>query len=170
MEENERIDVGKIVAAVGLRGEVKIYPYSDNAERFAKDAEFSADGLIVRVESARFVKKLPILKFMGVENRSDAEALRGRTLSVSALVLEPLPEGEWYVRDLIGCDVRDEAGHSLGTISDVIQNSAQDLYEIMLPDGRKFLLPAVAAFVVHVDTAAKCVTARVPDGLLELAL
>jgi 16S rRNA processing protein RimM len=149
---------------------VRVYPYSDNARRFAPGAEFMAGGRPVRVETARVAKKLPILKFAGVEDRDGAEALRGLTLSISALALEPLPEGEWYVRDLIGCDVRDEAGSRVGAINDVIRNGAQDLYEIVTPDGRKFLLPAVSAFILSVDVDAKLVIARVPDGLLELAL
>jgi 16S rRNA processing protein RimM len=166
----ERIAVGKIVAPVGLRGEVKVYPYSENPERFAPGAEIEADDTPMSIDAARFVKKLPILKFAGVDTRDAAEALRGRTLYVSALALAPLPEGEWYVRDLIGCGVWDESGKNLGTITDVIQNRAQDLYEIATADGRRFLLPAVAAFVTDVDVAAKRVTARVPVGLLELAL
>jgi 16S rRNA processing protein RimM len=166
----ERIIIGKIVAPVGLRGEVKVYPYSDNPERFAPGAEIAADDAPMSIEAARFVKKLPILKFAGVDSRDAAEALRGCMLSVSALALAPLPEGEWYVRELIGCGVWDESGKSLGTVTDVIQNRAQDLYEIAMEDGRRFLLPAVGDFVTAVDVTAKRVTARVPAGLLELAL
>jgi 16S rRNA processing protein RimM len=169
-EKIEMTEIGKIVAPVGLRGEVKIYPYSENAERFAPGAELLVGGTPMSVETSRFVKNLPIIKFVGAESRDDAEALRGRSLFTDALMFAPLPEGEWYVRDLIGCDVSDEAGESLGTISDVRLNGAQDLYEIAMEDGRKFLLPAVEAFILHVDTASKRVIARVPDGLLELAL
>jgi 16S rRNA processing protein RimM len=169
MEKDEQIEIGKIVAAVGLRGEVKVYPYSDNAERFAPGAELLAGDRSVRIESARFVKNLPILKLDGVEDRTGAEALRGLSLFISARALRPLPEGEWYLRDLIGCAVRNEAGSPLGVIADVLQNGAQDLYEIATPDGRTFLLPAVRAFVLRVDVAEKRVTARVPDGLLALS-
>jgi 16S rRNA processing protein RimM len=170
MEKSEQIVIGKIVAAVGLRGEVKVYPYSDRTERFAPGAEFLAAGRSVRIESARFVKKLPILKLDGVEDRAGAEALRGLSLFIGAHALRPLPEGEWYVRDLIGCAVYGEAGDRLGVIADVRQNGAQDLYEIAMPDGRSFLLPAVEAFVLGVDVALKRITARVPDGLLELSI
>jgi 16S rRNA processing protein RimM len=170
MEQTEQITIGRIVAAVGLRGEVKVYPHSDNPERFAPGAELLIDGRPVRIESVRFVKKLPILRLDGVVDRDGAEALRGRALSVSARSLAPLPEGEWYVRDLIGCRVLDEAGTCLGAIADVLQNGAQDLYEIAAPDGRIFLLPAVAAFVLRVDVLEKRVVVRVPDGLLELAI
>ncbi|MDR2088353.1 MAG: ribosome maturation factor RimM [Clostridiales Family XIII bacterium] len=170
MEQTEWIAVGKILAAVGLRGEVKVYPYSDKPERFAPGAELSIDGRSVRIEAVRFVKNLPILKLDGLADRSGAEALRGRVLSVSAHSLKPLPDGEWYVRDLIGCGVYDEREKALGTIADVLQNGAQDLYEIAAPDGRRFLLPAVEAFVIHVDVLAKRVVVRVPDGLLGLAI
>jgi 16S rRNA processing protein RimM len=165
----EQITIGKIIAAVGLRGEVKVYPYSDNMERFAQGAELLIDGRPVRVETVRFVKNLPIVRLDGVSDREGAEALRGRALSVSARALAPLPDGDWYVRDLIGCDVHDEEGRVLGAIADVLQTGAQDLYEIAAPDGRAFLLPAVDAFVLHVDVLAKRVLVRVPEGLLELA-
>jgi 16S rRNA processing protein RimM len=170
MKQTEQIAIGKIVAAVGLRGEVKVYSYSDKSERFAPGAEFLIDGRPARVEAVRFVKKSPILKLEGVVDRDGAESLRGCALSVSVLSLPPLPDGEWYVRDLIGCDVYDEAGSVIGTITDVIQNGAQDLYEIAVPDGRVFLLPAVEAFVLRVDVLEKRVVARVPDGLSELAI
>jgi 16S rRNA processing protein RimM len=170
MKQTERIEIGKIVAPVGLRGEVKIYPYSDNAERFAHGAALSVGDALMSIEGSRFVKNLPIVKFAGVESREDAEVLRGRALFTDARSLAPLPEGEWYVRDLIGCDVLSEAGECLGTIADVRQNGALDLYEIAMPGGRTFLLPVVEEFVLRVDTIAKRVTARVPAGLLELAL
>ncbi|MDR2133376.1 MAG: ribosome maturation factor RimM [Clostridiales Family XIII bacterium] len=169
MEQIEQIEIGKILSPVGLRGEVKVYSYSDKPERFAPGAELLLDGRPVRIETSRFVKNLPIIKLDGVENREEAEALRGHALSIGALSLTPLPEGEWYVRDLIGCEVCDEDGNALGAIADVLQNGAQDLYEIASRDGRTFLLPAVAAFVVRVDVTAKRVVARVPDGIMELA-
>jgi 16S rRNA processing protein RimM len=170
MENCEQIVIGKIVATVGLRGEVKVYPYSDKTEHFVPGAELLAGDRPLRIGSARFVKKLPILKLDGIEDRDAAEALRGLSLCMDARALQPLPEGEWYVRDLIGCAVYDEANSNLGVIADVIQNGAQDLYEIATPDGRTFLLPAVEAFVLRVDITAKRVTARVPDGLLELSI
>jgi 16S rRNA processing protein RimM len=170
MKTDEQIAIGKIVAAVGLRGEVKVYPYSDNAERFAPGAELFADDRPVRIEGARFVKNVPILKFDGVEDRTGAESLRGLSLFINARALRPLPEGEWYVRDLIGCAVYDETERRLGVVLDVRQNGAQDLYEIAASDGRTFLLPAVEAFVLRVDVSAKCITARVPDGLLALSI
>jgi 16S rRNA processing protein RimM len=166
----EQIVIGRIIAAVGLRGEVKVYPYSDNPQRFAPGAELLINGRSVRIEAARFVKNLPILRLDGVSDREGAEALRDCELSVSALSLAPLPDGEWYVRDLLGCNVHDEAGTRLGAIADVLQSGAQDLYEIAAPDGRRFLLPAVEAFVLHVDVRAKRVAVRLPEGLLELSI
>ncbi|MDR1573011.1 MAG: ribosome maturation factor RimM [Clostridiales Family XIII bacterium] len=170
MEKNEQITIGKIVAAVGLRGEVKVFPYSDKAEHFAPGAKLLAGDRSVRIESARFVKKLPILKFDGIEDRTGAKSLCGLSLFISARALKPLPDGEWYVRDLIGCALCDEAKGNLGVVADVRQNGAQDLYEIATPSGGTFLLPAVSAFILRVDVAEKRIVARVPDGLLELSI
>ncbi|MDR3295396.1 MAG: ribosome maturation factor RimM [Clostridiales Family XIII bacterium] len=168
MGGNEKIAIGKIVSAVGLRGEVKIYPYSDNMARFEPQTELRMENGGKRVEELRFVKRMPVLKLEGVSDRNQAEALRGQELWIDSGELAPLPEGVYYVRELIGCAVLDESGARLGEIKDVIQNRAQDLYEIQMPDERTFLLPAVAAFVKQVDVAQRRVVASVPEGLMEL--
>jgi 16S rRNA processing protein RimM len=162
------IVIGKIVSAVGLQGEVKVYPYSDNMERFGRGAEVMIGGALRRIESSRFVKRMPVIRIEGIAGRDAAEAMRGAELCVDGAGLPPLPDGNYYVRDLIGCSVVDESGAEIGRIRDVIQNSAQDLYEIVCSDGTAFMLPAVAEFIAGVDIAAKAVVARLPEGLLEL--
>jgi 16S rRNA processing protein RimM len=104
-----------------------------------------------------------------VSSREQAEALRGQELCIRADALAALPEGSYYVRDLTGCAILDEAGSVLGELCDVLQSGAQDLYEIRRPDGKTFLIPAAGPFILHVDTERKRVTARVPEGLMELA-
>jgi 16S rRNA processing protein RimM len=168
MGQTEMIVIGKIVSAVGLQGEVKVYPYSDNMERFGRGAEVMIGGALRRIESSRFVKRMPVVRIEGIVGRDAAEAMRGTELCVDEAGLPPLPDGDYYVRDLIGCSVVGEGGDEIGRIRDVIQNRAQDLYEIECSDGTTFLLPAVAEFILGVDIAGKAVVARLPEGLLEL--
>jgi 16S rRNA processing protein RimM len=168
MKQTEMIVIGKIVSAVGLRGEVKVYPYSDNMERFRRGAGLVIGGASRRIEEARFVKKMPVIRLDGVSGRDDAEALRGAELYIAAAELPPLPEGDYYIRDLIGCSVIDESGLNIGRIREVIQNRAQDLYEIECSDGTAFMLPVVAEFIEHVDIAGKTVLVHLPEGLTEL--
>jgi 16S rRNA processing protein RimM len=168
MENNEDIAIGKIVSAVGLRGEFKIFPYSDNMERFGRGAEIVVDGAPRRVRGSRLVKGIPVVEIDGVTSREMADGLRGREVFIKSSALPDLPEGAYYIRDLVGCAVFGDGGISLGTISDVLQNRAQDVYCVTDGDGKTFLLPAVAEFVLEVDIAAKRVLTNVPDGILEL--
>ena len=170
MGDSDLIAVGKIGAAVGLRGEVKVLPYSGDPTRFVSGAALILDGTRIIVKEARLVKNKPVLSFEGVNDRTRAEALRGRELFVRVEELPSLPEDSYYIRDLTGCSVVGEDGTGLGVIGGVIQNGAQDLYEIITPEGKTFLLPAVAEFVLSVNTDEKRVDARLPEGLLELGI
>jgi 16S rRNA processing protein RimM len=163
------IAIGKIVAAVGLRGEVKVLAYSDNMARFAVGSVLRLGDGERKVEGSRLVKRAPVLKLEGIGDRTQAEALRGVELFIGEDELAPLPDGVYYVRDLKGCAVTDEGGAALGTIRDVIQNGAQDLYEVVAPDGKAFLIPAVAEFILRVDIGGRRVEVRLPEGLAELA-
>ncbi|MDR0570561.1 MAG: ribosome maturation factor RimM [Clostridiales Family XIII bacterium] len=162
------IAVGKIVTAAGLRGEVKVYPYSGNFERYQESVAVFVGKETRRFKLIRRVKGMAVVALDGVVTREQAEALRGVEIFIDESDLPELPEDAFYVRDLVGCRVTDEEGAEIGTLSGVIQNTAQDLYEISAPDGKTVLLPAVADFVVSVDVAGKSVVARPPKGLLEL--
>lgn len=131
----EKIKIGKIVNAVALRGEVKVYHYSDYKERFEELEKI----IVVKkkstkqytIEKVRYQKDMVILKLKGVDDRNAAEELRESDIYITEEDLRELPEDTFYVRDLIGCKVVNaETEETLGEIADVLQNSAQDIYEI----------------------------------------
>ena len=168
----ERIKIGKIVNAVALRGEVKIYNYSD-LERFE---ELDTVILVNRkkqsrefeIESVRYLKNLPIVKFKGINDRDKAEALKDFEVYITEEDLKELPEDTFYIRDLIGCVVKDaETGNTIGTISDVLQNTAQDLYQVDVEGGKQVFIPAVAQFVKDVNIAEKLVEVSLIPGFLD---
>jgi len=163
----EKIIIGQIVNAVGLKGEVKIYNYSDSQERYYDLHTVYVDDELFEIEKVRFQQHLVILKLKGIDDRNASEALKGRNIYITEADLKELPEGTYYIRDLIGVLVVLETGEVLGTLTNVIQNSAQDLYEIDVK-GKKVLLPAVNEFVLDVDLKEKKVTVRLPKGLLDL--
>lgn len=167
----EKIKIGKIVNAVALRGEVKIYHYSDCKERFEEldkiIVQSRKDSKEYEIENIRYQKDMVIAKLKGVDDRNAAEALRDSDVLITEAELLPLPEDTFYIRDLIGCDVKDdETGEIIGKISDVLQNSAQDIYQVELSKGGQGLIPAVEQFVKDVDIAEKCVTVALLPGLI----
>ena len=148
----EKIKIGKIVNAVALRGEVKVYAYSDRKERYEELKEILVEnkkGLTpYKIQSVRYQKNIVILKLKGVDDRNAAEALKERDIYITEADLPELPDDTFYVRDLIGCEVRDEKnGSVIGKIQDVLQGAAQDVYVITLRSGKETMIPAVAEFV-----------------------
>ena len=187
MRKMEKIKIGKIVSAVGLKGEVKIYSYAGSKERYeslarlivaapgrdAADERSSAPApgrgeKEYAIENVRYQKEMVIVKLAGVDDRNQAEALRESEVFITEDDLEELPADTFYIRDLLGCRVLEaESGRELGTLSDVIQNSAHDLYQVELADGRQALIPAVGQFIAAVDPAQREIRVRLIPGLLD---
>ena len=170
-EDMEKIKIGKIVNAVALKGEVKVYNYSDGAERYGEVGRIIAGGKEYPVESVRTQGNMVILKLRGVDDRNAAE--------VTEDDLGELPEDTFYIRDLIGLKVINaETGKEAGEIIDVIQGAAQDVYRIRLSDkecgpeesggkgSRETMVPAVSEFVKDVNLEEKRVYIKFIEGRL----
>lgn len=163
----EKILMGKVVNVVGLKGELKIYSYTDRNERFEELDQIWLDNKAYAIENVRYQNKVVILKLAGINDRNKAEEQRNKKVYIEEADLAELPEDTYYVRDLIGISVVTEDGE-LGKISDVIQNSAQDLYEVKTAEGKKVYIPVVKEFVNEVDMENKVVKVTLPEGLLDL--
>ena len=98
----EKIKIGKIVNAVGLKGEVKVYNYSDSEEVYERTPEIYAGDRLLKVQNVRMQKNMVILKLSGIDDRNAAEAAKGTELFITEADLPELPEGQFYIRDLIG--------------------------------------------------------------------
>ena len=170
----EKIKIGKIVNAAALKGEVKIYHYSDYKEIFEE-----LESVIVcgdrrgnnerqyEIENVRYQKDMVIAKLKGVDDRNAAESLKGFDVFITEEDLRELPEDTFYIRDLIRCEVIDgRDGKSLGQISDVLKTGAQDIYQVELAFGGQALIPAVAQFIEKVDIRQKTVVIKVIPGLI----
>lgn len=170
MSGPERVRIGQIVAPQGVHGDVRVYPLTDFPERWRKlRSVYVGDEAAPRSVSLRgFVKgDMPVLRLEGVADRSAAEALRGRYLSVPQSAVHALPPDTYYLWQLQGLAVVDPAGEPLGTVADVEPSPANDLLVVQLPDGRRCLVPAVREFVLQVDLAGGRVVLRPIPGLLE---
>lgn len=146
--------IGMIVRAHGVRGAVKVVPTTDDPARFSglTDAFLELrDGYRpVRIRSASVRPDSVLLSLEGVDTCEDAEKLRNVFLAVDRAHAVSLPENTYYVADLVGCRVSDTNGRALGTVTDVLETGANDVYEI---DHGKLLVPALKRVLAEVDTA-----------------
>ena len=158
--------VGHVTKAHGIRGEVAVEVRSDNPERFVDGGSvFTHDGRSLTIERAHAHGVRMLVKFDGVEDRSAAEALRGQELVVPESWLPELDEGEYWPFHLEGCVVETESGRSLGSITEVIANPANDLWVATDDAGEETLVPALRDVIVEVDIAGKRVLVRDVPGL-----
>lgn len=163
----EKILIGKITSAVGLKGEVKVYNYSDSAEIYQTTEAIYAGTDLRKIQSVRTQKNMIVLKLEGIDNREDAEKARGQELSVTEADLPELPEGQFYVRDLIGMTVADaESGAKIGRLRDVIQNTAQDIFDVETTEGKQVLIPKVPEFIIDIDAGSRVIKVRLIEGML----
>lgn len=169
----ERFQVGAVSSAHGVRGEVKVYPMTDDPMRYKKlkqvivQKKNGAEETLA-VESARFFKNMVLLKWKGIETRDDAEAYRGSALFVSREEAVPLKENEYFIADLIGLSVFADDGSALGELTDVLQTGANDVYEVTTPGKQKLLIPAIRDCILQVDVEGNRMEVHLLPGLSEL--
>ena len=164
------LQVGIITKTHGLRGEVKVFPTTDDARRFKKLKEVILDTgrekITLEIEGVRFLKNLVILKFKGIDNINDIERNTGKSLYVTRENAVKLGKDEYFIADLIGIDVFDEEDRRLGVLKDVIETGANDVYLIELENSQELLLPAIKQCILDVDIDNKKMKVHVLDGLL----
>lgn len=172
------LEIGKIVAAQGLKGELRVYPNTDFPERFEEPGERwllrpnQTEPEVIELVSGRYLdgKGLYVIQIKGIRDRDAAEALRGCQLLVPDSDRPDLEEGEFHVADLLGLSVYEQASQELiGTVSDVIP-AGHDLLEVkkVTPEGKTVLIPFVEAIVPVVDLAQRRIEITPPPGLLDL--
>ncbi len=161
--------IGRIIRAHGLRGEVSAVVLTDFPERFETTEwvylgdEFEATPY--RLESYRWHKQNVLLTLTGVTDRTQAEDLRGQYVQVPIEEAVPLPEGAYYHYQLVGLQVKDTAGEALGTIKDIMETGANDVY-VVDNDGQELLLPAIPDVIKSIDIANGVMIVQVIDGLI----
>ncbi len=168
---DELLQVGIITSTHGVRGEVKVYPTTDDARRFKRLKEVILDTgkekLTMEVEGVKFFKQMVILKFKGIDTLNDVEGYRQKSLYVTRANAVRLSKDEYFVADLIGINVFDEENNQLGTLEDVLSTGANDVYEIKLLNGKELLLPAIKQCILKVDVEQSYMQVHVLDGLME---
>ena len=164
------LKVGVITTTHGVRGEVKVFPTTDDAERFLVLEYVLLDtGRELRrldIKNVRFFKNLVILKFDGIDNINDIEKYKGKDLWIPREEAQELGEDEYYIADLQGLNVVLEDGTEFGTLRDVMETGANDVYIIDSNEHGEVLLPAIKECILDVDLEKNTMTVHLMKGLL----
>ena len=168
----DMLRVGVISSTHGVRGEVKVFPTTDDPARFEELETVLLDTgkekLELEIAGVKFFKNMVILKFKGYDSINDVERYRGKDLWITREQAVPLGEDENFVADLIGLAVVTDGGETPGTMKDVMFTGANDVYVVERENGKELLLPAIKDCILDVDLENGVMTVHVLDGLLDL--
>lgn len=168
----DRFQVGVIASTHGLHGEVNVFPTTEDPNRFKKLKKVTlhtkrGEEIELDVQSANFFKKFVIVKFKQFNDINEVEKLKGCELTIERKDAIKLQPGEYYCADLIGLTIVDEEGTVLGTLVDVIQTGANDVYEMKREDGEENVyIPAIKDCILDIDIENKQIKIHVIPGLL----
>ena len=173
------LKVGVITSTHGVRGEVKVFPTTDDVNRFKKLKQVllytGKEYLTLEIEGVKFFKNMVILKFKGLNLIEDVEKYRQKALFVERKDAVRLKKDEYFIADLIGLQVFGEDGVLIGTLKDVITTGANDVYAVEIAAGNNLgaeagtevLLPAIKQCVLEVDVEAGKMVVHMMEGLLD---
>lgn len=165
------LQIGVVSSTHGIKGEVKVFPTTDDVNRYKKLKEVYLDTgkerLTLHPESVKFFKQFVILKFKEFNNINEVEQYRNKSLLVDRDHAVKLKKDEYFIADLIGLKVMTDEDTELGELKDVLQTGANDVYIVEMQDGKEVLLPAIKECVLKVDMEAGIVLVHVMDGLLD---
>lgn len=163
--------VGVITSTHGVRGEVKVFPTTDDAERFKElkkvILDLGKEQKELEIESVKFFKNMVILKFSGLDNINDVESFRQKDILITRDQAVDLDADEHFIIDLIGLRVLTDDGKNLGILSDVMQTGANDVYCVKTPEGEELLLPAIKDCILNIDLEKQEMLVHVLDGLFD---
>ena len=164
------LQVGVISSTHGVRGEVKVFPTTDDVKRFKKLKKVILDTgkeqLPLEIEGVKFFKQFVILKFRGIDNINDIEKYKGKSLLDDREHAVKLKKDEYFIADMIGMDVFTEEGELFGALKDVMETGANDVYIIEMTDGKEVLVPAIKQCILDVDIENRKMVIHLLEGLV----
>ena len=165
------LQVGIITGTHGLKGEVKVFPTTDDKERFLdlEDAllDTGSELLELKVEYCKFFKKFVFVKFEGLDDINEVEKYKRCPLLVTRENAVELEEDEYFVADLLGFTIVDDSGVTVGKLENVISTGANDVYEVLTEDGGRILLPAIKECILDVDMDEGIILVHLLKGLAD---
>lgn len=166
----KQLQVGVISSTHGVRGEVKVFPTTDDVTRFRQLKKVYLDTgremLPLEIQNVKFFKQFAILKFKGIDNINDIEKYRGKSLMIDREDAVDLDEDEYFIADMIGMKVCTEDGSEFGTLKDVMETGANDVYIIDSLEHGEVLIPAIRECILDVDMDEERMTIHLMEGLM----
>ncbi len=167
---SKQLEIGKIVNSHGIKGDIRVIPTTfdikrfellENINVFLRDKE-----LILEIERVWYHKSFVILKLKGIDDRNQAESLKGGQIKIPKDMALPLEEDEYYIGDLYSMDVWTETGEFLGELSDIIDTGANDVYVVKnKATSEEILIPAIKKCILSVSLAENKMTVALMEGL-----
>lgn len=171
MKKDEMLRVGVVSTTHGVKGEVKVFPTTDDAARFKRlkkaYLDIGKELLPVTIEGVKFFKQMVIVKFKEIGTMDQAALYRNRDILIARKDAVPLAKDEFFICDLIGLKVITDTGKELGVLSEVLQTGANDVFEISLLDGETVLLPYIDDCVKEISLEEGRVLVHLLPGLME---
>ena len=162
--------IGVISSTHGIKGEVKVFPTTDDLDRFKQLKEVILDTgkehIILEIEGVKYFKQMAILKFKGIDNINDIEKYRGKDLLVTRENAIKLDKDEYFIYDLIDSEVVSDEGIKLGTLIEIMSTPANDVYVVKMENGKELLIPSIKECILEVDVENKKILVHLLDGLL----
>lgn len=163
------LEIGQIVNTFGIKGMVKVKPFTDDINRFdrletiyIKNKKGNKE---YKIQEVKYHKQMVMLKLEGIENPEEAEKLRGSYLLIDRDKEEPLEEGIYYIVDLLGLEVFSDEGELLGKVDDIFNTGSNDIYVVKDELGKQILLPGTSEVIKDVDLEQGKITVHLIPGL-----
>lgn len=162
----QKLEIGQIVNTFGIKGFVKVVPYTNNVERFEKLKNVYIKEKKFEIEEVKYQKNMVLLKFKGIDKIEDAENLRNSYIEIDRKDGIELEEGEYYIVDLIGLEVYTDEGVLLGNIDDIYNTGSNDIYVVKDELGKQILIPAISDVIKNINIEEKKIIVHLLEGLL----
>ena len=163
--QHDLITIGVIVAPHGVRGELKVIPQTDFPDRFLTMDDCYIDGKLYHLSSARFHKQFVLITLDEIVDRNAAELISKKDIQITREQLVPLEEGRYYIFDMIGLSVYNKEGVLLGTLSDVLQPGANDVYVVTKAGEPDLLLAAIDDVIIDIDMNNRTMIVDPPEWI-----
>ena len=167
----EFLEIGQIINTFGIKGMVKVKPFTDDITRF-DDLEkvyvvSNRSKKQYEIEEVKYHKDMVLIKFKGIDKVEEAELLRNSYLKVNRAAEPELEEGTYYIVDLLGIDVYSDEGNLLGKLDDIFNNGSSDIYVVKDELGKQLLLPAISDVIKEIDIENKKIVVHLIKGLVD---
>ncbi len=166
----EYFEIGQIVNTFGVKGELKVVPYTDDIERFEELNSIyvvkNKQLIEYEIEQIKYHKNMIILKLKNVNDMNTAEKLKGCYIRIHRKDARELPEGTYFIADIIGSQVITDDGKILGIVDDIYNTGAKDIFVVKDEMGKQILLPHIEEVILNIDVEKQIVTVHLLEGLV----